>query len=61
MWAGNYPVRIKVQVTFTGDQGFTFDDEMAGLNAGHAMWRARQNWADAQIVLSAPESNGEAR
>lgn len=46
----NYPVRLQVLVSFPEWPDMPpFVDFMGGLNTGHAMWRARQNWDDATI------------
>jgi hypothetical protein len=42
-----YPVTRSVRVTF--EDGDTMIDGMAGLNPGHALWRARQCWDGAEI------------
>jgi len=39
-----------VNLTLTWANNKTFD-AMDGLNEGHAMWRAKQNWPDAIITL----------
>ena len=42
-----YKTSIKVLVTYPND---TFIDYIKGLNTGHALHLARQNWEGAQIV-----------
>lgn len=43
-----YPVSIAVRVEWA--DGLTHKDEVKGLNTGHALWRAWQNWPDATII-----------
>ncbi len=45
----NYPVTI--QILCITDNWNCWLDEIKGLNAGHALWRARDNWPHAEIVL----------
>lgn len=42
-----YQVSIAVRVTWP--DGMTHEDEVKGLNKGHALYRARWNWPDATI------------
>lgn len=44
-----FPVTIKVRVTFS--DGSTHEDEIKGLNVGHALYRARDNWEGAAIEV----------
>lgn len=44
----NYPVSIKVTLTFKAfGQEWTCEDEIKGLNPGHALHLAGINWPDA--------------
>ncbi len=43
-----FSTTIKVKVTWP--DGLTHEDEIKGLNLGHALWRARNNWPDASNV-----------
>lgn len=45
----NFPTSIDVKVVWT-DIPQVHVDSIKGLNAGHALWRARRNWPDAAIV-----------
>lgn len=47
-----YPVAIRVLVTFPATASWesdTFEDRIKGLNVGHALYRARDNWSGAEI------------
>ena len=47
-----YATSIDVKVTFTyNGEVESFEDAHKGLNVGHAMWRAQQNWPGAEIEL----------
>lgn len=52
-----FKTAIKVQVQFPGDKPFI--DAIKGLNAGHAMMLAKQNWPGAQIKSLGPLKPGE--
>lgn len=43
-----YPVSIKVQVTWP--DGSSLVDDIKGLNKGHALFRAKENWPDASEI-----------
>ena len=43
----SYKTSILVNITF--DNGYTFEDGIKGLNIGHALYLARQNWEGATI------------
>ena len=45
-----YPYTICVRITFDSD-GYSFVDHSNGLNAGHALYRARDCWENATIDL----------
>jgi hypothetical protein len=47
----NYPHSQPVRVTMP--DGSSFVDAVKGMNAGHAMWRARDNWPGASIEKAA--------
>lgn len=42
-----YGTEVWVMVHF---DGFAMVDAIKGLNKGHALWRARQNWTDAELI-----------
>ena len=44
----NYPVSVPVRVTWA--DGMTHEDEIKGLNIGHALHLAHLNWPDALTV-----------
>ena len=46
------PFRAKVLVKWPG--GDSMEDEIKGLNAGHAMWRAVRNWVGATVTYLGP-------
>ncbi|WP_190821984.1 hypothetical protein [Saccharopolyspora pogona] len=63
MKLNNFPTTITVLVKDSVFGGYFFD-AMDGLNVGHALWRARDNWGERTIlavcegdVLSTFESN----
>jgi len=43
-----YPVAVAVRITW--DDGMIHDDEIKGLNVGHALYLARRNWSDAASI-----------
>lgn len=46
-----YPVTVKVRVTYDGPFGLNrWIDEHKGLNVGHALYLARMNWPDAEVI-----------
>lgn len=50
-----YQVSIKVRVTiatliFGGVETEVFEDEIKGLNRGHALYLAQKNWPDATCI-----------
>lgn len=49
-----YPVAIAVRLIWY--DGFTYCDCIKGLNTGHALYLARKNWPDAEMVELLPES-----
>lgn len=49
--AQRYPVAITVRVIFPEFPDAPLVDGVKGLNAGHALWRARQNWPNASVAI----------
>jgi len=47
--AEKFRTSIPVKTSFSGPFAQTFYDEIKGLNAGHALWRGRQNWPGATV------------
>ncbi|MHC4458561.1 MAG: hypothetical protein ACYS0I_16035 [Planctomycetota bacterium] len=45
-----YPIEALVKVSYPGN---VWIDGIDGLNLGHAVWRARQNWKRAEIKVVA--------
>lgn len=52
-----YPISMPVRVEWKGEPSNIFADEIKGLNPGHALWRAKDNWAGADKIrlLVGPE------
>lgn len=51
-----FPFTLPVRVTWA--DGMTHEDEVKGLNAGHALHRARWNWPDAvkvEVIIDAEQ------
>ena len=48
----NYPCSIKVRIRF--DNGTLMVDYIKGLNPGHALWLAWQNWPAAIVINELP-------
>jgi hypothetical protein len=46
----NYPVSVPVRVTWA--DGLIHEDEIKGLNIGHAIFLARLNWPDAATITA---------
>ena len=48
-----FPCTIPVHVTFTDHDGYTFGivDKVRGLNVGHALYRARNNWPTGSVRI----------
>lgn len=52
-----YPQTQSIAVEFP--DGRTMYDQIKGLNPGHALWRAKQNWPDASSVTKASDNEFE--
>ena len=55
-----YPVELEVTIVWydtDGNVDFASIDWIKGLNAGHALYRARQNWPDAVVEPARPSSS----
>ena len=51
--AQRFPYTLDLVVVFPASGALpadSFADSIKGLNRGHALWRARQNWPGARIV-----------
>ena len=46
--AEKYPISLTLVLCFS--DGEQWEDGIKGLNVGHALWRARQNWDGVTIV-----------
>lgn len=47
-WEQNYKHSQVVRVVF--EDGTEFDDEIKGLNKGHALYLAKLNWPGAEVI-----------